>query len=340
MTADQVALLKEKFICVPHVWGMEEYVKEQEFLHRVWESHPAFLHDKFGWHFMAATGKVLHEKEVRETGIKGLERILAAFSQLPESEKKPRLGDDDLKGAHRPTEWAARPRPPRALTLRIFARPLKRDARGQYALANYTAVTNTFEGEPHSDAPEPPDPTQDLFWITEDEWKSLVPADVKRGVRRSLPDRLRQRILRFGLAPNHAYYGGLIEWTNIRSSEMTLTTEDVSAAQVCLRLEGSALLSWPEAFCASDSRLAAEAHYDVRFYGLLTYDRTKSTFTRFDLAAAGDYWGPWFHRIRPERTPFGFSMELADGSWAWDRSGTPVALMHLHPSEGEKYYRP
>src|SRR3954453_13616924 len=82
-----------------------------------------------------------------------------------------------------------------------------------------------------------------------------------------------------------------------RAGELSVVVEDVSADKLRMRLEGFARLGQPydPDLAAKEARVergeAGGVGDEPELYGHLEYDRTARAFTRFDLAALGDYYG-------------------------------------------------
>lgn len=128
-------------------------------------------------------------------------------------------------------------------------------------------------------------PGTDTMWVTEREWKAMIPENPRKGDKLVFPATLENRILRYYAAPE------LVGWNNtdyykVRSSEFTLTVDDASADGFQLRLEGFARKG--KDFSEKD---LAPMGGDFRFLGYLHYDRAKKAFDRFDVLALGKAWG-------------------------------------------------
>jgi hypothetical protein len=165
---------------------------------------------------------------------------------------------------------------------------------------------------------------RDHLWLTEAEWKSLVPANPSKGDRLPLPAAVAERILRFHLTDNTRGEPPMWQRDEIRSQEMTLTVEEATPAAVRLRLDGSALLATHE-----DAAKASRG-FDVRLLGYIGYDRVKQAIDRFDVVAVGDHWGEgtYTRRARPGRMPLGVAFELASGKSGADLV-PPQAARHI-----------
>jgi len=105
------------------------------------------------------------------------------------------------------------------------------------------------------------------------------------------------------------------EREDVRQGKFALTVEDVTTERIDLKIEGTVLLAK-----AADGTKAKRG-YDVRLFGIISYDRVHGGIERFDLIALGDHWGegPYTRGARPGRTPLGIAFELASGKSAADR---------------------
>jgi hypothetical protein len=164
---------------------------------------------------------------------------------------------------------------------------------GLLILRAYFSYLNGADGDPvpvrkmrwFSQVVESRFPGTDTLWVTEREWRAMIPEAPKKGETLAFPATLQNRILRYYAAPE------LVGWNNtdyylVRSSEFTLTVEDASAAGFRLRLEGFARKG--KEF---DEKDAAPMGGDFRFLGYLHYDAAKKAFDRFDVLALGKGWG-------------------------------------------------
>jgi len=215
------------------------------------------------------------------------------WNQLPEAKRQP--------GAIKVGEMGPRdpkvPRPPAGgLILKAYQRRLEPGAGG--------GLTRREKSEWYG---VPYEPGRDYVWMTEAEWKSLLPAQPRKGDRYSPPGGLFERIAVATLTDTSA--GGVGPWHagHLKSLNVTMTVEEVTAAEVRLGLQGSVLLSkdrldikdygppdkgtWPwkgfESLMSDDPK--AHKYYDANLVGHLTYDLKKKVFSRFDVVALGEY---------------------------------------------------
>ncbi len=119
----------------------------------------------------------------------------------------------------------------------------------------------------------PAEPQCDHVWLTESEWKSLLPPEPKRGTTHDVPQALSQRIATFHLLDKALGCPGFF-WSKT-TSRMKLIVEGVSERVIRMRLEGEAKLG------------EKDGGYPVRLDGSLWYDRVRKQFVRFDVVALG-----------------------------------------------------
>jgi hypothetical protein len=243
-------------------------------------------------------------------------KALEMFLKLPEEERKPgAVKVPDLA----PSEVLIPSPPPGGLVLKVHARFLSADDKG--ALRH--AKVEDFPLMAKSGWDLFLQPNTEYLWLTREEWTSLVPANPAKGAKVEVAPAISQRIARFHLNPRRAMTSedGILRKENVRSANLTLVVDDVSADRIRMILDG---------FIHTGTEFnAAEAvtpngplgfGFATPLRGILEYDRTKSVFTRIDVAAPGEVWGRWgdangksLFAERPGRTPFGFAFELARG---------------------------
>ncbi len=229
---------------------------------------------------------------------------LSEWNKLPEQERKPgavrveALSGKDAQ-AHRLYQ-----RPPGMLIAAVYTRPMKRNNKGEWIIGT--------RGSPKAD------PRTmlglDHLWLTEAEWKSLLPANPRAGDRSPVPAPIVDRMVRFHitLEIQGCTLGHSVE--DLRSRKMTLTVEEVSSAGVRLRLDGSVLLASPAGKGAEVNKNKGYG-FDGKYLGYLNYNAKKKAFDRFDIVAFGDSWtdGKCFHGCRPGRHWTGIAFELPRG---------------------------
>jgi hypothetical protein len=160
------------------------------------------------------------------------------------------------------------------------------------------------------------------MWLTEAEWRSLVPAEPVKGERHDVVPAIVERFARFHLVP-HKMVGGSGGWgkKSVNKAALSLVVEDVTPDKVRLRAEGFAHLGTTfDAAKAIPPNGPLGSGYEAPLHGFLEYDRKGGVFTRFDLVALGDVWGRWGDANgksmaveRPGRSPVLVAVELATG---------------------------
>jgi hypothetical protein len=253
-----------------------------------------------GIYCFTASGRMLTELKNVGSLPAELRRLLQAavngWNGLPAEERRP--GAVEVKD---PTFDAAyhRPVPPGALVLRQYQRGLRRETAGTYSAHDFKFHEAPVWAQ------------RDRAWILQKEWESIVPTDPAPGAVAEFPAALRDRLLRFHFVEALVGEPGAWSREQIRSSTFKLTVESVTASNVRLRLEGRVMLASEKD--ASTSRCGLEGG----LAGLLSYDRARKTFDRFDLVLIADCWGalnPHNAVSREGRNPVGFAFELGTGA--------------------------
>jgi hypothetical protein len=219
---------------------------------------------------------------------------LTEWSNLPESERRPGIvhfEDSPATDSH----YSRRP-PPHSLILNVHARILDQNSTGEFCTGN----CSTKGGDRAS---------RDHMWLTQKEWKSLVPEPPNKGDSFSLPDTVADRLVRFHLVDNTRGEPPFWRAEDIRSQKLNLVIEDVSASLVRLRLEGTVVLTTAAAVSQADRG------FDARLLGYIEYDRRKQAFKRLDIVAVGEHWGegPFTKGARPGKMLLGIAFELSSG---------------------------
>jgi hypothetical protein len=261
----------------------------------------------------------------KKDGLAGLLRQVAEmYAQLPESERRPA---EPITDVDRPM-----PAPPAGgLVLTIYDVPLLSDAAGQCCSAGGT--------------PGIPGPQRQSLWLTEAEWKSLLPANPHPGATTPIPTPLVKRICLFGLRPATAWH---VEhfWDpdSVRQADLRLTVEEVAAGAVRLRVHGSLLLTKPSGIrTRSDAKVPTppdlEDRYDARVEGVLVYDAQTQRVTRWEMVVLGDLVGAYWPNVSTkasrnfttEPVVIGFAFELDPSDYALPaerRRQAPYLLAH------------
>jgi len=255
------------------------------------------------------------------------EKALAAFLALPEAGRKPGA----VEVAALAAADASIPSPPAGgLVLRVHGRFMARGAGGELRHATPADFVQIAD-KPASARSHRlfMQPNTERMWLTEAEWKSLIPADPVKGVAADVPAAIVGRIASFHLSPRRALTSedGIVPKREVKTARLTLTVEEVTAGSIRLRASG-----FVQHGAAYDAARATTPNgplgfgYEARLDGLIEYDRVRKAITRFDLVAPGDVWGRWGDANgksqtveRPGRGPVGFAFELASGGSPSDR---------------------
>lgn len=274
---------------------------------------------------VTAAGKILgqHERYPSEAIREGL----AAWNALPEEERKPRA----VSGVPRVAGYTKPPDPPRGgLILKSHVRALQRDPDGELTWTGPVAVSSgTYE--------LPPEPQLDHVWLTEAEWRSMVPVDPQVGDVLKVKPQIAQRIATFHLSDKALGCCAFL-WEKAKG-EIKLRVSNVSESTIEMDLTGMA-------------RIGNDGTFPVRLQGRLKVDRKKNQFTRFDMIALGrddsdfrtddekikpnTYW----YRLSPKyKVVLAIAFELVDGTRAIDRV-PPYAIMFDSERTYQKAYLP
>ncbi|MFT5527653.1 MAG: hypothetical protein ACI9HK_005637, partial [Pirellulaceae bacterium] len=166
------------------------------------------------------------------------------------------------------------------------------------------------------------------MWLAEAEWKSLMPANPKKGDKLPLPTKLTGRILRWHLNPLRFYgrYGAdALDRPEVRAGQLWLVVDAVAADVVRLRLEGFAKLGQTPTSAVVEGNIASldQWGYDPHVLGFLEYDPLQRVITRFDIVALGEHFGRLgLGKRAPSRfglQPLGISFQLVKGDKPADR---------------------
>jgi hypothetical protein len=248
-------------------------------------------------------------------------KTLEAFRKLPDEEHKPGgVSVPDLDSSQRLI-----PAPPEnALILRVHARFLSRTGDGQLA---YTAGEDFPQLRGRKELLQAYrmlfETNVEYMWLTESEWRSLVPDRPRQGDSLAVDPAIGERMARFHLSPRRALTSEdcIVSKRDVKASSLMLVVEEVSDARIRMRMTGFVHTgSDYDAAKATSPNGPLEFGFETHIDGVLEYDLAKKQFLRFDLVAPGDVWGRWgdannnSQRIeRPGRTPIGFAFELAVG---------------------------
>ncbi|MGI8602290.1 MAG: hypothetical protein ACR2OZ_04755 [Verrucomicrobiales bacterium] len=246
-----------------------------------------------GIYILTSPGKLLAYKNAGQNveAIRGLlQEGLKKWRALPEPERRPGAVEIGPPGSI--DEGYVREAPPGGIIVNVYARALDRTG-GSGAYADATCKLGAGN-----------EASLDHLWLTEAEWRSLLPRTAKEGERMPLPAAVAQRILRFHLVDHTRGEPEFWRREHIRRNELHVSVERKNEAGIDLLLEGSVLIQ------TSDNSRG----YDASVSGKIRYSTHDDRITRFDVVAVGDHWGAGnFTRRhqRPGRQPLGFAFELA-----------------------------
>ncbi len=341
LSDEAIALLNEKFVPFAPSWegGQGSY-----------DWWKAVIKDLFADHFkkgrertvpgttlwvMTSTGQTVPAfKATRKEGLAGaLRQVAALYAQLPASERKPAK---PIADENRPLPLP----PPGGLVLTIYDVALLPAGDGLASGGGSHGI---------------PGPQRQSLWLTEAEWKSLLPDDPRPGATREVPAPLVKRICLFGLRSATAWH---VEhfWDpdSVRRGDIKLTTVEATPERVRLRVHGSVLLTKKSGIrTRPDSKIPTppdvEDRYDARLEGQLVYDRRQQKITKWEMVVLGDhrgaYWpnigGPTSRNFTTEPVVIGFAFELDPSDYALPaerRRQAPYLVAHTFKSPQRQVY--
>jgi hypothetical protein len=281
-----------------------------------------------GNHMVVATagGTVLGGKDALRMREKELAKILEDFKALPEDERKPKI---DVPADVAPPKRKLPPPPENGLILKGYCTYVRPDESGK--------IVRSKEWY-YRDNPDrwPAETQNDMLWLAEAEWKSLIPADPKKGDRADVDPRIQKRLF---CTICIDYMEGSVNALLARETSLTLTVETATPEEISMRLDGTAKLGKELEEKARKEKNTRGS--DVRVLGYVTVDRAKNAITRFDIVGLGLAWGnkmEYLHReIRLDAFPwmYGIAVELVT-------TRRPIDLVPpynmLHYGSGLKYF--
>ena len=269
----------------------------------------------------SAAGQTLSKGDLRLRR-KDLEGTLKEFAALSKEQRTPAIPDPATAQApKRPV-----PTPPvNGLILRGYCTYLRHDEKKQIVRSTefyYRQNPDRWKVETQSD----------MLWLTESEWKSLIPADPKPGDSIEAAQPIQKR---FYSTLGIDFMEGSVNALPTRKSTLSLTVEKVDEQALVLRLDGYGHMG--KEF---DEQLRAKPNSrgcELRILGTVHYDRKKQAITRFDVVGVGQAWGnkmDYIHReVRLDQYPwmYGIACELVTGDAPQDRI-PPYNLLHYNPT--------
>lgn len=232
---------------------------------------------------------------------KDLAPLLTAFRVLPEGTRKPKLPDPkSATPAKRPVPKASK----NGLVVRGYCTYLKTDERGKAQRAKRLY----YQQNPDAWAAE----TQnDMLWLTEAEWRSLIPKISTAGTEIIVPEEIQRR---FFSTIGIDYMEGSVNALPLRKSTMTITVEKPGQ----LRIEGSGKMG--EAYTDQSKTDPRTRGCELQVTGRIDYDPEQKKITAFDLVGIGEAWGNKMEYTRREigipgtRWKYGIACELVTGT--------------------------
>jgi hypothetical protein len=274
-----------------------------------------------GNHLVVATagGQAVGKGELKLRK-KELEGVLREYAQLPKEQRIPELPDSAL--AQPPKRVVPQP-PANGLIVRGYCTYLRHDEKKQIVRSSeyyYKENPDRWMAETQSD----------LLWLTESEWKSLIPANPRPSDRNEVPQPIQKR---FYSTMGIDYMEGSVSALPTRKTTMSLTVQQVDDQTLVLRLDGYAHLGKE-----LDLKLRTESRSrgsELRLRGTVHYDRKKNAITRCDVVGVGQAWGNQMNYVRREirvdQYPwmYGIACELVTGDAPQDRI-PPHNLLHYN----------
>ncbi len=245
---------------------------------------------------------------------KDLAPLLEAFRNLPESERKPKL--EDPSKATPPKRPVPKP-PENGLIIRGYCTYMKNETE-RAKFFYYKENPDAWAAETQSD----------MLWLTEAEWKSLIPTNPEPGNEIEVAREIQKR---FFSTIGIDYMEGSVNSLPVRDSSMTLTVTKVDANRVEMKLVGEGKMGKEQ---APNARTEPRSRgCDLRIKGRVRYERRENRITRFDIAGTGKAWGNKMNytknAIRIGQYPwhYGIACELVTGKTPPDLL-PPYNLLH------------
>ena len=232
---------------------------------------------------------------------KDLAPLLTAFRALPESVRKPQLPDpNSATPPKRPVPKA----PKNGLVVRGYCTYLKTDELGKAQRAKRLY----YQQNPDAWAAE----TQnDMLWLTEAEWRSLIPKNGATGTQIIVPKEIQRR---FFSTIGIDYMEGSVNALPLRESTMTITLEKPGQ----LRVDGHGKMG--RASTDQSQTDPSTRGCELQVVGRIDYDLEQKKITSFDLVGIGEAWGNKMEYTRREigipgpRWKYGIACELVTGT--------------------------
>ena len=256
---------------------------------------------------------------------KTLAPILEEFRKLPDNIRKPSLPD----GSKATPPKRPVPSPPaNGLIIRGYCTYMEKTPAGPRKAKRFY-----YEENPNAWAAE----TQsDMLWLTEAEWRSLIPASLTKGQKLEVSGEIQRRLFStIGID----YMEGSVNALPVSSSNLTISVEDTKGDTVTLSLAGSATTG--KATSPDTNTKDRTRGSQINVIGRLLYDKEKNLITAFDLAGIGNAWGNKMNytnraiRLKADNWRYGIAAELVTTRTPYDL--VPPYNM-LHYGSGMKYF--
>lgn len=235
-------------------------------------------------------GQMLHHSA--EEGLKKWRAL-----PVDERTKLDDLGVYDLKKNPAP--------PPGGLVLKVFARGLEKAEQDQWKIYRNPKAHLSQE------------PGRDHLWFTEEEWRSLIPAEPTEGETAIMPAPLADRICRRYLIDlvRIGGEGGPRSSKDTLSQELHLTVMQATPAKLKLQIVGlPRFVTRGEEFGVKDKAGRIDAFH---VEGALEYDRRAKKITRFDMTALSE--AAHYDQIARRLVGLGVTFELTPATTPADR---------------------
>lgn len=272
---------------------------------------------------VTAGGKTVMSQDLRLRQ-RELSSALEVYRRLPPEERTPPLEDPALA---RPPQRPVPQPPTSGLIIRGYCTYMRPDVRAGQEGRLVRSREYYYKENPDRWAAE----TQsDLLWLTEAEWKSLIPADPKIGAKIEVSAAIQKRL--YGTL-GIDYMEGSVNSLPVRDSTLTLTIETADGAHLLLHVNGHAQLG--KAFDDQSREKRESRGCELRIVGEISYDIRQKKIDRCDIAGIGRAWGNKMEyigrEVRLDAYPwhYGIACELVTGHAPADLI-PPYNLLHYN----------
>src|SRR5262245_44293261 len=185
LTAEQMTLLKTKFVPYAPRWGSTGYTTQDAWIKEVSKKAAAIKHQNripgTFWSIITASGEpVVSPKQT-------LEGALEAFARMPEKDRQPAIEDRGPHDANPSTSPDQTPSPG-TMFVQVYCRPLERGPEGSLRAARTIDLTE-FGGRPGGNSMQSrfSEPQREWLWLTETEAQALAPGKHRKGETYAFP---------------------------------------------------------------------------------------------------------------------------------------------------------